>query len=152
MTNNKDLQKDVEDALQWEPLLKATKIGVTVSGGIVTLTGTVNNYSKKLEAEEVVKYVAGVLKVIENIEVRFDSVHARTDGEIAVEIVNAFKWHWDIPNEQISITVEDGWVSLAGEIGWNYQKEAAKSAVVNLIGVKGVSNNILIIPKSKRNL
>jgi len=149
MKSNEELQKDVQDAIKWEPQLHAAEIGVTVIDGIVTLTGTVNNYSKKSEAEEAAKNVSGVKAVVEKIEVKFDDYGLRTDNDIATEVLNAFKWHWDIPNEKIKIKVEKGWVSLEGEIGWNYQKEAAKKAVSSLLGVKGVINNIMIVSAIK---
>ena len=144
MKSNEDLQRDVQDAIKWEPQLHAAEIGVTVIDGIVTLTGTVNNYSKKAEAEEAAKNVSGVKAVVEKIEVSVDDYGLRTDNDIAIEVLNAFKWHWDIPNDKIKVKVEKGWVSLEGEIEWNYQKEAAKKAVSSLLGVKGVINNIMI--------
>jgi len=149
MKSNEDLQKDVQDALKWEPQLHAAEIGVTAIDGIVTLTGTVNNYSKKSEAEEAAKNVAGVKAVVEKIEVKFDDYGLKTDNDIAAEVLNAFKWHWDIPNDKIKVKVEKGWVSLEGEIEWNYQKEAAKKTVSNLLGVRGVINNIMIVSAVK---
>jgi len=145
MKNNADLQKDVQDAIKWEPLLNAAEIGVTVKDGVVTLTGTVDNYSKKTEAENAAKSVAGVKAVVEEIEVKYNNSWAKKDdNEIATEIFNAWKWNWRIPNDKVKVKVEKGWVTLEGELEWNFQKEAAKDAIKNLMGVVGVSNNIKI--------
>jgi osmotically-inducible protein OsmY len=144
MKSNADLQKDVQDAIKWEPLLHAAEIGVTAHDGIVTLTGTVDTYSKKMEAEDAAKKVVGVKVVVEKIELKFrDSAHT-TDDDIAVEVISAFKWNWEVPSDKVTTKVEGGWVTLGGELAWNYQKEAAKRAVSKLKGVKGVTNNITI--------
>ena len=144
MKSNEVLQKDVQDAIKWEPLLNAAEIGVTVKDGIVTLTGTVDSYSKKSEAEEAAKKVAGVKAVVEKIEIKFCNTCKTSDNEIATEVVNAFKWNWEIPSDKVKVKVEAGWVSLDGNLNWNYQREAAKKAVSKLNGVKGVTNNIKI--------
>jgi osmotically-inducible protein OsmY len=149
MRSNKELQKNVVDAINWEPLLQDAEIGVVADNGIITLTGAVNTYAKKAEAEQAAKNVAGVKSVIENIEVVFDIQDKKTDAEITTAIENAFKWHWDIPTDKVKVIVEDGWVFLTGELEWNYQKDAAKSVVINLIGIKGITNNIHINTSSK---
>lgn len=144
MKNNEGLQKDVQDAIKWEPLLNAAEIGVTVKDGVVTLTGTVDSYIKKTEAEDAAKKVTGVKAVVENIEVKFGDWGPKTDDEVAREVLNAFKWSWQVPNDKITVKVEKGWVTLQGELNWQYQKEAAKSAIKNLLGVKGIINNITV--------
>lgn len=145
MKNNAELQKDVQDAIQWEPLLNAAEIGVTVKDGIVTLTGVVDNYTKKSEAENAAKNVAGVKAVVEKIEVKFNVLSAKTsDEDIAMVIVNAFKWSWRVPDNMVKVKVESGWVTLDGVVEYKYQSEAANDTVKNLMGVTGVSNNIKI--------
>jgi osmotically-inducible protein OsmY len=144
MKTNEALQKDVQDAIKWEPLLHAAEIGVIVNDGIVTLTGTVDNYTKKREAEHAVKSVQGVKAVVEKIEVIFPNIGPKTDNDIASEIVSAYKWNWKIPNDKIQVKVENGWVNLDGEVDWNYQKDAAKNLICDLIGTKGIINNIKI--------
>jgi len=144
MKSNESLQKEVQDAIKWEPLLKAAQIGVTVDDGLVTLTGTVDSYVKKTEAETAAKKVAGVKAVVEKIEVKFGESDAKDDNDIAKEVINALKWNWQVPNDKISIKVENGWVNLYGDLQWNYQKDAAKAAIKNLLGVKGVINDIKI--------
>ena len=107
-------------------------IGVIAEDDIVTLTGSVDNYAKKTEAEKAAKNVAGVKAVIEKIEMKYGSFSKKDDGDIAKEIINAFKWNWEIPDEKVKVKVEDGWVTLDGEVEWNYQKVAAKKAVTGL--------------------
>ena len=145
MKTNEELQKDVQNAIKWEPLLHAAEIGVSVKDGVVTLTGSVDSYSKKTEAENATKNVMGVKVVVEKIEVRYDSSYdKKDDNDIANEILNAYKWNWQVPNNKVKVKVEKGWVTLEGELNWNYQKTAAKDAVSKLMGVMGVSNNITI--------
>jgi osmotically-inducible protein OsmY len=145
MKTNAELQTDVQDAIKWEPLLNAAEIGVTVKDGVVMLTGVVDSYSKKMEAEDAAKNVAGVNAVVEKIEVKFSGEWGKADdNEIATEVLNAFKWNWQIPNDKVKVKVENGWITLEGELQLNSQKEAATSAVKNLLGVIGVSNNIKV--------
>jgi len=145
MKSNEVLQKDVQDSIKWEPLLNAAEIGVTVKDGMVTLTGTVDTYEKKEEAERAAKKVAGVKAVVEEIKVQsFSVLTKKTDGEIAAEVLNALKWSWQIPNDKIQVKVENGWVTLSGELDWNYQKEAARKATSHLVDVKWVTNNIAL--------
>jgi len=144
MKTNAELQNDVQNAIKWEPLLNAAEIGVTVKDGVVTLTGSVDNYSKKSQAEDAVKNVAGVKAVVEKIEINYSSWGITSDGDIAKEIISALKWNFEVPSDKVKVKVENGWVTLDGELPWNFQREAAKDAVSNLNGVKGVTNNIKI--------
>jgi len=149
MKTNAELQVDVQNAIKWEPLLHAAEIGVTAKDGVVSLTGVVDSYIKKMEAEDAAKKVIGVKALVENIEVRFPSKWTKTDVEVATEALEALKANYCVPDDKVTIKVEDGWVILEGELPWNYQREAAKKAVHVLKGVKGVKNNIKI--KSESN-
>jgi osmotically-inducible protein OsmY len=149
MKNNAELQKDVQDAIKWEPLLNAAEIGVTAKDGVITLTGVVDSYTKKSEAEDAAKNVAGVKAVVEKLEVKFGDWGKTTDADIATEVVNALKWNWRVPNDKVKVKVENGWITLEGQLQWNFEREAAVDAVKNLLGVTGVSNNITI--KSEAN-
>ncbi|MDR6969287.1 osmotically-inducible protein OsmY [Flavobacterium arsenatis] len=149
MKSNEELQKNVVDAINWEPLLQAAEIGVMADDGVVTLSGSVNTYAKKAEAEQATKNVAGVKTVVDAIEIVFNTKDIKTDAEITDAIENAFKWHWDIPTEKVMVSVENSWVFLSGDLEWNYQKEFAESAVINLIGIKGITNTINIITSTK---
>jgi osmotically-inducible protein OsmY len=148
MKNNAELQQDVQDAIKWQPLLNAAEIGVTAKDGVVSLTGVVDSYAKKTEAEDAAKNVGGVTALVEKIEVRYPSSYSKTNAEIATEVVNALKARWDVPSDKVKVKVEAGWVTLTGELSWNYQKEAAKDAIESLMGVTGVTNNITIKSES----
>jgi osmotically-inducible protein OsmY len=149
MKNNSELQTDVQNAIKWEPLLNAAEIGVTAKDGVVSLTGVVDSYAKKLEAENAAKKVIGVKAVVEKIEVKFPNSWTKTNVEIAEEVLSALKSNWSVPNNKVTVKVENGWITLEGELTWNYQKEAAKNAINYLTGVRGVTNNITI--KSETN-
>jgi len=144
MKSNQELQTDVQNAIKWEPLLHAAEIGVTAKEGVVSLTGIVDSYPKKLEAESAAKKVIGVKAIVERIEVKFPSSWSKTNEEIAKEVIVSLQASWSVPNDKVRVKVEDGWVTLEGELAWNYQKDAAKSAIKYLSGVKGVINNIKI--------
>jgi osmotically-inducible protein OsmY len=149
MKTNEQLQKDVQEAIKWEPLLNSAEIGVIAKDGVITLTGTVNGYAKKSEAEAAAKSVDGVKIVIEKIDVKLDSDWKKIDDTtIADNIMKAIEWNWKIPNDKIKVKVENGWITLDGELNWNFQREATFDAVKNLPGVMGVSNNIRIKPES----
>ncbi len=144
MKNNQELQEDVQNAIKWEPLLHAAEIGVTAKDGVVTLTGNVDSYAKKIEAENATKKVIGVRALVEKIEVKFPNFWSKTNVEIANEVLTALNSNWSVPKDKVTVIVEDGWVTLEGELPWNYQKDAAKNAINFLMGVKGVTNNIKI--------
>ncbi|MEM0575663.1 BON domain-containing protein [Flavobacterium polysaccharolyticum] len=148
MKTNAELQTDVQNAIKWEPLLNAAEIGVTAKDGVISLTGVVDSYAKKVEAENAAKKVIGVKALVEKIEVKFPSSFVKTSLEIANEVLAALKSNWSVPEDKVTVKVEDGWVTLEGELPWNYQKEAAKSAIIYLAGVKGVTNNIKIKSES----
>lgn len=143
MKTNEDLQRDVQDAIKFQPLLHAAEIGVTVKDGIVTLTGVVDGYFKKTEAENAAKNVAGVKAVVENITIKYSN-YTKGDNEIALEVLNALQASWSVPKDKVKVKVENGWITLDGELPWNYQREAAKTAINYLAGVKGITNNIKI--------
>ncbi|OFY84498.1 MAG: ornithine aminotransferase [Bacteroidetes bacterium RIFCSPLOWO2_12_FULL_35_15] len=149
MKSDSEIQKNVMEELNWEPLLNASEIGVAVKNGVVTLSGTVNTYSKKLAAEEAAKRVLGVKAVAEDLEVLLAVHGKKTDADIAQAVINALKWHTSIPDEKIKVKVENGWVTLDGEVEWEFQRNSARTAVKNLAGVVGISNNIAIVPTLK---
>ncbi len=144
MKTNEQLQKDVQDAIKWQPLLKAAEVGVTAKDGVVSLTGIVSSFTKKLEAEKAAKGVLGVKAVVEDIHVKFTNDLNKTDLDLATAVLSGMKWNWSVPNDKIQVKVEDGWITLDGAVEWNYQRDAAKNAAADLIGVKGVINNIKV--------
>jgi osmotically-inducible protein OsmY len=134
------LQHDVLEELEWRPSIDASKIGVTATNGVVTLTGCVSQYADKMEAERIAKNIEGVKAVADDIEVRLAGTI--NDTAIASAALSALKWHTWIPNEKIKVTVRDGWITLEGTVDWQYQREAARDAVCHLQGVRGVTNEI----------
>lgn len=144
MKTDNEIKSDVLDQLMWQPNIDDTKIGVIVEDGIVTLTGVVDSYTKKLAAEKAVKSVKGVKAISLDLEVKYGKEFIKTDSVIAKSVTNTLAWNSTVPEENIAVKVEDGWVYLSGEVQWFYQKEAAKKAVENLLGVKGVINSIQI--------
>jgi osmotically-inducible protein OsmY len=143
MKTNEELQRDVQNAIKWEPQLHAAEIGVTAKNGVVTLMGTVDAYYKKIEAENAAKNVDGVKAVVEEIEIKYSS-NTKSDEDIANDVLKALTDNWNVPQENIQIKVEKGWVTLEGQVTWNYQKEAASKSISHLNGVKGVNSRIKI--------
>lgn len=147
MKTDFQIQKDVMDELKWEPYLNAAEIGVSVKNGVVTLSGHVDSYSKKIKAEKTAKKIAGVKAIAEDIQVGISPTLRKTDTEIAEAVLNALKWHTAVQDEKIKIKVEDGIVRLEGEVDWEYQRKNAKKAVENLTGVRSVLNLITLKPQ-----
>lgn len=125
-------------------LSHAVEIGVIAKDGVVTLIGEVDCYTKKIEAENLAKRVNGVKALIERIEVIFPNQWSKTDSEIAFEVLTALKINYSVPNDKITIKVENRWVTLEGELACKFQGEGVKSALGFLTGIKGVTNNIKI--------
>ena len=148
MKTDTELQQDVMDELKWEPSIKAAEIGVGVKDGVVTLSGYVDTYGEKLIAERAVVRVFGVKAVAEELKVRLPSSVQRPDEDIAQAAANALQWNVWISRmtDRIKVEVENGWITLSGDVDWWYQKDAAGDTVRNLIGVRGLSNNIAINP------
>jgi VCBS repeat-containing protein len=147
MKSDVQIQQDVIEELKWEPFLNASDIGVSVKNGIVTLSGQVDAYSKKIAAEKSAKNVTGVKAIAEDIQIGVSPTHDKTDTEIAEAVLNALKWHTAVQEEKIKIKVEDGNVRLDGEVEWEYQRSNAKTAIENLSGVKSVINFITVKAK-----
>ncbi|MDP4665695.1 MAG: BON domain-containing protein [Flavobacteriaceae bacterium] len=152
MKSNEELQKDVQNAIKWEPYMNAAEIGVTAKDGVVTLSGTVDSYSKKINAERAAKNVVGVKAVAEDIEINYGASHKQNDTDIATSVMSAWKYNWNVPEDRIKVKVEDGWVKLEGEVPWKYQADAAKNSINNIDGVRGVSNLIKVKSESKDTL
>jgi osmotically-inducible protein OsmY len=143
-----DIKRDVEEELRSDPVLGAIDIAVSVKYGVINLTGFVQRYADKLEAERAVKRVAGVVGLANDLEVRFPGLDQRPDPDIAREAVAAIKTQMPLSGENIKVIVRAGWITLEGEVEWNYQRETADSAVHWLEGVKGVSNLLMLAPQA----
>lgn len=142
MKSDLGIKQDVNDELLWEPAVDAAAIGVEVDNGVVTLTGHVRSYMEKLAAEHAAERVAGVRGVVQKIEVRLPGTH--TDADVAQAARDALEWQATLPSNRIEVLVENGWVTLSGEVDWPYQSEQAAHAVGSLRGVAGLINRLRI--------
>ena len=143
---DEQIQKDVLAELKWEPRVLPNEIGVAVKDGIVALTGWVDSYVKRWAAEEAAHRVSGVKAVVNDVEVRLPSAAERTDPDIAAAAVRALEWDAMVPTDKIEVTVSKGWVTLKGDVEWQYQRQDADRVIRRLSGVKGVTNLITIKP------
>ena len=147
MKTDYQLQRDVLDELKWEPSVNAANIGVAVKDGIVTLTGHVPSYWEKYAAEKAAKRVHGVKAVANELDVKLPGSSKRTDEDIAAACVKALDSSVSVPKDKVKVIVNNGWVTLEGEVEWYYQKDAAERAIRYLTGVVGVSNRITLNPR-----
>jgi len=145
--SDEHLQKSVLAELNWEPGVTAGHIGVSAEQGVVTLTGHVSSYVEKLAAEKAAGRVKGVKAVVENIEVRLPERHVRGDDEIASAAIERLGQDVSVPDNAILVRVENGFVTLSGEVDWNYQRDNALEDIRRLPGIIGISNRITIRPK-----
>src|SRR6202045_2847405 len=141
-----ELKKSVESELNFEPSINAAEIGVAVKDGVVTLTGRIPSYWEKVAAERAAARVSGVKAVVNELEVRLPGSSERTDEDIARAALDSLRWNVLIPNDRIKVKVSKGWVTLEGNVDWQYQKSAAEKAVRKLYGVVGVTNLIELKP------
>jgi len=146
INTDEEIQKDVLAELKWDAQVQPNEIGVSVKDGVVTLTGWVNSYLKRWAAEDAAHRVGGVKAVANDIEVKLFS--ERTDADIAEAAIRALQWDASVPAEKIQVTVSKGWVTLKGEVNWNFEKQDAERVVRRLTGVKGVSNLITVKPST----
>ena len=144
--DNKLVRQDVLDQLEFEPSIDAANIRVAVEDGVVTLTGHVWSYAQKLAAERATRQVKGVRAIAQEIEVRYSSDKKTADDEIAKRALDIIDWDATVPDRAVQVKVERGWVTLTGEVEWQYQRKAAEEDVCRLTGVKGVSNRIIVRP------
>jgi len=142
-----DIRRDVEDELRWDPDVDATDIGVAVHNGVVALTGFVRSYAQRTQAERDAKRVAGVAGVANDIEVRLPVIDQRPDPDIVRDAVSALKTELPYSSEHIRVIARDGWLTLEGQVEWNYAKERAERAVRRVRGVKGVTNLVQVSPR-----
>jgi osmotically-inducible protein OsmY len=140
------LQQDVMNELKWEPTIQAAEIGVAVKDGVVTLSGNVDSYGKKWAADRAAKRVYGVKAVIEEIKVTLAGSYKRPDKDIAKSATDVLDWNILVPSHRVKVMVQDGWITLSGDVGWYYQKQHAEDIVRHLRGVVGVTNSITIKP------
>lgn len=147
MSSDSDLQRAVMAELTWEPSVTSAHIGVTANGGVIALTGHVESYAEKHSAEVAATRVKGVKAVAEEIEVRLPMDARRSDEEIAAAAIERLSWDVSVPKDAVSVKVENGWVTLSGQVDWYFQKDLAQQDVRRLFGVMGLSNQLTIKPK-----
>lgn len=147
MKTDNELQKNVMEELKWQSSIKSSDIGVAVVNGIVTLSGTVHNFTEKKAAEKAAQKVVGVKAVVEEIKVDLGYHPNKNDIEIAEAAYNALKWNTLVPNDKINVKVENGWLVTEGTVDWQYEQNAVSHAVESIEGIKGFSNLVKITPR-----
>jgi osmotically-inducible protein OsmY len=145
MKDDEQLRRDVLAELEYDPSIDARKIGVAVEDGIVTLTGEVSSFAEKWNAERAAERVEGVRGIVNKIEVKIVGDYSDTD--IAREAADALRWNLMVPPGKVIPKVENGYITLTGEVNYDFQRRAAEKAVRYIPGVKGVINLITIKPK-----
>lgn len=148
MKTDLQLQHDVVEELKWQPNIREAEIGLSVKDGVVVLSGFVDTYSQKLAAEHAAERVSGVRAIADGLKVKAPGIFARSDAEIAHQAASALAWHVEVPRDTVTVLVENGWVTLDGEVEWQYQRTAAFRVVSTLTGVKGVTNLITLRPQA----
>ena len=146
MKTDAQLQQDVLAELKWDPSINAAQIGVEVKNGVVTLAGHVDSYAEKWDVEHVAQRISGVQTLAIEIDVTLPGTSKRNDSDIARSAKDVLRWMVNLPKDGVKIMVENGWITLSGEVDWEYQRNAASSAVRNLMGVTGVSDDIALKP------
>ncbi len=146
MKTDAQLKKDVTAELEWDPSINPSHVGVTAADGVVTLSGHLNTFAEKYAVERAVQRVQGVKAIAMELDVKLEPGHKRSDSEIAGAVESALLWHALVPAERIQVKVEKGWITLKGEVDWEYQRQNAEKAVRPLTGVVGISNTITLKP------
>jgi osmotically-inducible protein OsmY len=144
MRTDSEIQRDIEDEMRWDPSLANDDIAVAVRDGVVTLAGYVKSYLDKWQAERVAGKVRGVKAIANDLQVKLPSSSERPDPDIARAAIDALKWNIAVPADRIKVKVDNRWVTLEGDVDWNFEREAAERAVRSLTGVKGVTNLITV--------
>jgi osmotically-inducible protein OsmY len=146
MKTDQQLQQDVNAELLWEPAVHAAHVGVEVKDGVVTLAGEVDSYAEKWNAEHAAQRVSGVQALAVDLTVKLSGPNTRTDADIAGSVQSVLEWTSALPANAVQVMVEDGWVTLSGDVNWQFQKLAAADCVRHMWGVRGVHNQIYIKP------
>jgi osmotically-inducible protein OsmY len=151
MKTDTQLQTDVLAELRWDPSVNAAAIGVEATNGVVTLTGEVATFSEKWDAERIAQRVAGVGALVIQIDVMLPGLSVRSDADIARAAENVLQWMTFASSNPTKVIVENGWITLSGNMDWEYQRQAALGAVRHLLGVKGVSDRFVFNEKQVSN-
>lgn len=146
MKSDSQLQLDVMEELKWEPGVDHERIGVSITNGVVAISGTVRSYSEKLLAEKAVRRVKGVRAVAEDLQVRYDWQPRTSDAQIAQRVADVLEWDPLVPRDRIEVTVEGGIVKLSGKVDWHYQRNLAFEGASKISGVLRIDNRIQVTP------
>lgn len=149
MKTDAQLRSDILAELSWDPAVTSTDVGVIVKSGVATLTGHLATYAEKFAVERAAQRVKGVKALAVEMTVKIPSAYERTDADIAMAAERALEWNVMVPDGKIRPTVEKGWITLTGEVEWEFQRRAAERAVRNLLGVRGLSDLIKVQPVAK---
>ena len=152
MKTDSQLQQDVSIELKWDPAVQAARIGVQVKDGVVTLSGQVDSYAQKWNAERAAQRVPGVTAMTTGLKVQLTSLSQRSDADVAAAVENLLEWTSTVPAGAVRVRVENGWVTLTGNVGWQYQKRATADSIRNLMGVVGVNDQVGIQPTQAETL
>ncbi|NNE40729.1 MAG: BON domain-containing protein [Marinicaulis sp.] len=150
MKEDERIRNDIQEEIAWDPRVKTTDIGVTVKNGAVRLTGTVASYAERYAAETAAKRVKGVHAVAEDIEISLPNDDKVTDEVIAERISNLLEWNVIIPDPHIQAEVRNGYVTLTGEVDWNFERDTIKNQVIHMYGVRGVDNRVMLRKKAQK--
>jgi osmotically-inducible protein OsmY len=115
---------------------------------VITLTGEVPSYAERVAAEEAARRVKGVRAIAQEIEVRLPGERHQSDMDIAERVLRVLDWDVLVPKGRIGVEVSRGWVTLDGEVDWHHQRAAAEEAIRKLLGVRGITNQITVRPKT----
>lgn len=147
MKTDQQLRTDILSELAWDPAVRTRDVAVAVRRGVVTLLGHIESYAEKHVIERAVLRIRGVQALVVEMDVRLGAGALRTDAELAAAADHALAWHVHVPDGKVQPVVERGWITLNGELQWNYQRKAAERAVRYLVGVRGITNLISILPE-----
>ena len=147
MKSDMELKADVAAELAWDPAINATNIGVMVKNGVVTLAGHLDKYSEKHAVERAVRRVSGVRAIALDLDVRLAPEHTRSDFELAQAAASALRLNSLVPDGKVKVEVEDGWITLTGQVDWGYQFASAEQCLRPLAGVRGITNAVTIKPR-----
>ena len=144
MKTDLQLKDDVLSELAWDPAVHAQAIDVTVKDGVVALRGHLGTFAEKRAVEKAVRRITGVRGLALDLDVQLAPEHRRTDSDIARAALAALRWHAWVPHERLHVQVEDGWVTLTGQVDWHYQLASAEQCIRPLLGVRGITNRIAV--------
>jgi osmotically-inducible protein OsmY len=147
MKTDSQLKADVTAELDLDRAIDAKSIGIAVRDGVVTVSGHLATFAMKHAVERAMRRLAGVRGVALELDVKVAPRHRRSDTEIAEAAGAALLWHSLVPDDHVKVEVEDGWVTLAGQVDWPYQRASAEHCVRPLLGVRGISNEVVVRPR-----